>query len=390
MATILLQQSIELQNGDPVMNRLKPVIKWPGGKERELEIILNNLPKSLNNFFDPFVGGGSVFMALQAKSFYINDKSSELINLYQNISDNNKDFTSWVLAISRSWSSMKDFVTEHNALAALYIQYRAGNLSESSLNAIIAKFIDDNKHAIDNVLDKKFIWRRDILLEECNRNLLRKMMRMRKIEHKNGTLSSQDTLSNIETAFLSALYMYYRSIYNDKKICLQSPLSASVFLFIRNYAYSGMFRFNSSGHFNVPYGGIGYNSKNLEDKLEYYNNEELLVKFKRTHIFCMDFEEFLTENKPGAKDFVFLDPPYDTDFSTYDQNDFGRNDQKRLADYCCNKCKAKWMLIIKNTPYIMSLYKGRGFNIRSFNKIYSVSFMNRNNRNAEHLLITNY
>ena len=48
------------------------------------------------------------------------------------------------------------------------------------------------------------------------------------------------------------------------------------------------------------------------------------------------------------------------------------------------------MMIIKNTPYIYSLYDGRGLNIRSFDKKYQVSFMNRNSRDVTHLIITNY
>jgi DNA adenine methylase len=47
-------------------------------------------------------------------------------------------------------------------------------------------------------------------------------------------------------------------------------------------------------------------------------------------------------------------------------------------------------LVIKNTSFIESIYSGHNLNIKSFDKKYSVSFMNRNNKNAEHLLITNY
>ena len=48
------------------------------------------------------------------------------------------------------------------------------------------------------------------------------------------------------------------------------------------------------------------------------------------------------------------------------------------------------MLIIKNTDFIFNLYDGKGFNIQSFDKKYLVSFMNRNDKDVEHLLITNY
>ena len=46
------------------------------------------------------------------------------------------------------------------------------------------------------------------------------------------------------------------------------------------------------------------------------------------------------------------------------------------------------MLVIKNTDFIYNLYKK--FNIKSFDKKYSVSLKNRNDRSVEHLIITNY
>ncbi|MCM1029611.1 MAG: DNA adenine methylase [Pseudoflavonifractor sp.] len=70
----------------------------------------------------------------------------------------------------------------------------------------------------------------------------------------------------------------------------------------------------------------------------------------------MDFEEFLDVTDPGQDDFIFLDPPYDSEFSTYAQNAFTRDDQERLANYLLTKCRAKWMMIIKNTDFIYNLY----------------------------------
>jgi DNA adenine methylase len=140
----------------------------------------------------------------------------------------------------------------------------------------------------------------------------------------------------------------------------------------------------------VPYGGIAYNSKLLNKKLKYYQSDEFLEHFKNTEIYNLDFEEFLNTVSPGENDFIFLDPPYDSEFSTYAQNAFTKEDQKRLANYLINDCKAKWMMIIKNTDFIFSLYNKEGVNIRTFNKEYVVSFMNRNDKKVTHLLITNY
>lgn len=48
-------------------------------------------------------------------------------------------------------------------------------------------------------------------------------------------------------------------------------------------------------------------------------------------------------------------------------------------------------MVIKNTPFIYELYKDHEeINIHSFDKEYLVSFMNRNDKKVEHLLITNY
>ncbi len=39
----------------------KSILKWPGGKERELYQIKNALPKQIKNYYEPFIGGGRFF-----------------------------------------------------------------------------------------------------------------------------------------------------------------------------------------------------------------------------------------------------------------------------------------------------------------------------------------
>lgn len=69
---------------------------------------------------------------------------------------------------------------------------------------------------------------------------------------------------------------------------------------------------------------------------------------------------------------------------------FGTIIQERLAHCLIEHCRAKFMLVIKNTPAILNLYSHAGFKISAFDKKYLVSFQDRNNRAAEHLIITNY
>lgn len=59
--------------------------------------------------------------------------------------------------------------------------------------------------------------------------------------------------------------MYFRKVFNDinlGKISNQSmQYQAANFYFIREYCYGSMFRYNSKGEFNIPYGGMSYNKK---------------------------------------------------------------------------------------------------------------------------------
>lgn len=110
------------------------------------------------------------------------------------------------------------------------------------------------------------------------------------------------------------------------------------------------------------------NGKSLNKKIEYYKSKPLHEKLSNTDIYNMDFEKFLNDTQPTKNDFIFLDPPYDTEFSTYAKNTFDKEDQKRLANYLINKCKANWMLVIKSTPFILSLYENENLNIRVFDK----------------------
>lgn len=65
-------------------NNLKPVLKWAGGKRQLIKYIKNDYPQKFNNYFEPFIGGGSVFFDLQPKKkTYINDFNPEIINVYE-------------------------------------------------------------------------------------------------------------------------------------------------------------------------------------------------------------------------------------------------------------------------------------------------------------------
>lgn len=370
---------------------LEPIIKWAGGKEKELKYIIPNMPSSFRRYYEPFVGGGSVFMAVQAAEYYINDFSQELISLYENIAGQNDSFFSYAEEIDSAWMGVTQFAIENQQLRELYSEFHNDLVSMGELKKIVLQFCVEKKDDIIDIVPKSIRLHIDVFLSEMSKNLFRKMSRMKVLEQAKCMLPEKDVSDNIETAIKSAFYMYMRYLYNDGAITSKDDtLHCALFYFIRNFCYSGMFRYNGKGEFNVPYGGIAYNSKMLSKKLQYYRSQRLLDHFRNTQIYNLDFEQFLRVHNPTEDDFVFLDPPYDSEFSTYAQNEFSQVDQARLAYYMINECRAKWMLVIKNTDFIYNLYNKSGINIRMFDKEYMVSFMNRNNKKVTHLLITNY
>ena len=370
--------------------RLTPILKWPGGKERELKNILPKLPKSFNHYYEPFIGGGAVYMAIESDKYYINDKSHELINLYEVIKNQDSEFYNYLDFMMESWKNLDLLVDRKKEIIIVEYKKYSNNIKGlESVELFIQSFIETNYQIFkDMLLVPEF---NEQLSYEVKKNLISKIKRMKKIELDKGELSNKDIIDNFLSALKSAYYMYIRYLYNNFEIFNSSnSLESAIFFFIRNFTYSGMFRYNKNGSFNVPYGGIGYNNKNFDKKITYFKSEELQNHLNKTTICNLDFEEFFNENTPTEDDFIFLDPPYDSDFSTYAKNEFGREDQRRLSEYLIHKCKAKWMIVIKNTDYISELYSHGSLYVSSFDKKYQVSFMDRNKKDVEHLLITNY
>ncbi|MFQ6010659.1 MAG: DNA adenine methylase [Nitrososphaerales archaeon] len=68
----------------------QPFIKWAGGKTQILDQLSRFLPptNSFQTYFEPFLGGGAVFLHLEPSSAILSDSNNELINLYTVIKNN--------------------------------------------------------------------------------------------------------------------------------------------------------------------------------------------------------------------------------------------------------------------------------------------------------------
>jgi DNA adenine methylase len=64
-----------------------PLVKWPGGKRKLVGEIRTLLPKAFGRYYEPFVGSGALFFAIQPPKATLSDTNSELINLYIQVRD---------------------------------------------------------------------------------------------------------------------------------------------------------------------------------------------------------------------------------------------------------------------------------------------------------------
>ncbi len=369
---------------------MKPLLKWPGGKSGEIKIIKKYIP-SYDRYVEPFFGGGAMFFHLQPKEALINDISKSLMDFYKLIKSNDNVLYDLLLYYNNSFSDLIIFCeANYSDILKLYNLLSEHKIEKKELENNLLELLSGLSDEIHHKFSNKIIFNKIVFFDEICKMTMDKMYRTIK-NNKQKPFSKEDLKSNLITGFASGYYMYFRSVYNDMNLRRIKPPSLQYkianFCFIREYCYGSMFRYNKNGEFNIPYGGISYNKKNFKDKIENMFNEDIQHIFKNTDIECMDFENFVIKSNLTENDFMFLDPPYDTDFSDYEGKAFTHDDQKRLASLL-GQTAAKFILVIKNTDFIYSLYKDK-FKILSFDNQYTYNVRSRNERKVEHLLITN-
>lgn len=180
---------------------------------------------------------------------------------------------------------------------------------------------------------------------------------------------------------------YYRIRALDPK-SLDPIERASRFLYLNRACYNGLYRENSKGEFNVPFGNhksIDFDFENLRLVSEYLRSSDVVILNK-------DYKEVCKSVKAG--DFVFLDPPYYLEgkgFTRYTRYDFTEKDHAELAEVFKELDKRGAFLLLTNSDmdYIRKLYKG--YNIVSLK---TNRFINSNpylrKAMGKEVIITNY
>lgn len=285
---------------------LKPLVKWAGGKRQIMNTLINNFPREFNDYHEPFVGAGSVFMELYNRNMltnkhvYISDIMEPLMILYEVVKSNHVELIN--------------------------------NLSDEDI------YKNEKRNYL--ILRSEF----NILKKRTNKNI-------------------DDMIK------LSALFIYLNKI-----------------------GYNGMYRENSNGDFNIPFGkqtSLFTSGKLLESAIQ---SLHVFLSNDLVNIECCSYETKFEHVKFG--DFVYMDPPFYNTFTNYNKSNFDKIDQIRLRDYflaLSNKgCKVA--LSNSNEDFIKELYKDIP-NVRFIEipvKRYINSKASLRNETKKECLIVNY
>jgi DNA adenine methylase len=320
---------------------LAPFLKWPGGKTLELASIAAAAPALESRFIDPFVGGGSVLLAVPAEvPALANDACRDLVELYTSAASGSAALRTALGGLAEAWNEMAELDSAYQDLAL------AESGAPHGIDIAIARQVD----AVRRLLARTAPGLATPFALRAAAEIRAKFGRIRRLEARRGSLSGEDLLANVEGAVRASLYLAVRRRYNVARLADRwDATRAADFLFLREYAYAAMFRFNRRDEFNVPYGGISYNRKSLSDKARLLFSQPMLERLASTEFHSQDFEPFLAACEPARDDFVFVDPPYDSDFSAYDNRSFEAADQVRLARVLSSS-PARVMVVIKDAP----------------------------------------
>ena len=193
-----------------------------------------------------------------------------------------------------------------------------------------------------------------------------------------------------ETNHSEEYYYNIRNLDKDKRKFgkISDYKRAARTIYLNKACFNGLYRVNSKNEFNVPFG--------KKEKVNTYEGQNLgivhcIISFNNVELLSTDFETAVESAKKG--DFIYFDPPYDSDTSTfngYTEDGFDRNEQVRLARVF-KELDAKGcfvMLSNHNTSLINELYKD--YNIHVIEAQRNINANGKKRGKVEEVIITNY
>lgn len=210
-------------------------------------------------------------------------------------------------------------------------------------------------------------------------------------------VTTYNVIKNNVEALIKSLkkYKYEKEYFlkvRAKKIQKLSDIEiASRFIYLNRTAFNGMYRVNSKGEFNVPFGK--YNNPLICDADNLRKVSKALKGVTVTH---QDYKAVLKQAKKG--DFVYFDPPYypvskTASFTAYTADAFLDKEQLELRDTFVELHKLGCFVMLSNsdTPFINKIYSGiKGVRINKVQAGRAINSKSSGRGKITEVLVTNY
>lgn len=186
---------------------------------------------------------------------------------------------------------------------------------------------------------------------------------------------------------------YFLKVRAQKVSALTSLQIASRFIYLNRTCFNGMYRVNSKGEFNVPFGA----NKNplICDEI---NLRKVSKALQHVEIAHQDYKEVLKKAKKG--DFVYFDPPYHpmsptASFTSYTKESFGVKEQVELRDTFLKLHKKGCFVMLSNSnaDFINEIYgelKSHGVKVHKVVASRAINSKGDGRGKIKEVLVTNY
>lgn len=183
---------------------------------------------------------------------------------------------------------------------------------------------------------------------------------------------------------------YYYAIRAQNPADLKPAERAARLIYLNKTCYNGLYRENSSGEFNVPFGRYKNPKICNEDRLRAASAALQGVKLQ-----VDDFESVVTTAVAG--DFVYFDPPYvplspTSSFTSYNKHGFGQADQERLAETVARLTKKDVSVMLSNSSaeLVYELYGRSSYRLIEIQARRNINSKANRRGPVKELLILNY
>lgn len=155
-------------------------------------------------------------------------------------------------------------------------------------------------------------------------------------------------MANAEARFYAARKRFNRLLRHGQG---DTAVAAELFYYLNRTGYNGLCRFNNSGNFNVPFGRY----KTINYRTDFLEYRQVFGEWEFTNT---DFEQISLRHD----DFVYADPPYDVEFTSYSQGGFSWSEQERVARWLSSH-PGPVVLSNQATARIVHLYSALGYSL---------------------------